>query len=226
MADLRRRGLTIDFTNIRGLNSNSASVEYQLSNSNSNLLLLSETQMARNSSSNSFNMSNYNLFHNFRLTRLENLESPNFDVLWLKIFLPSTTIILCFCYCSPNRTDFHAFFEYLTTSHETVISSHPNTEVLYLGDFNVHNTEWLGSSHTDLGGEEAESFSILNDLEQLIKEPTHIPDRPNQFLNTLDLCFTTSPSLYKYTTFAPIGKSDHNLISLNFNTFSPAAPSC
>src|SRR5678815_4065824 len=102
---------------------------------------------------------------------------------------PSTTIILCFFYCSPNITDFHAFFDYLTTSHET--------EVLYLGNFNVHNTEWMGSSHTDLGGKEAELFSILNDLEQLIKEPTHIPDRPNQFLSTLDLCFTTSPSLYK-----------------------------
>src|SRR5678816_3240901 len=32
---------------------------------------------------------------NTPVTRLENLESPNFDVLWLKIFLPSTTIILC-----------------------------------------------------------------------------------------------------------------------------------
>src|SRR5678816_2522426 len=51
------------------------------------------------------------------------------------------------------------------------------------------------------------------------RQPTHIPDRPNQFLNTLDLCFTTSPSLYKYTTFAPIGKCDHKLISLNFNNF-------
>src|ERR1700755_1708381 len=185
-------------------------------------------------------ISNYNLFHNFRskggvcayvntntpVTRLVNFESPNFDVLWLKIFLPTTTIILCFCYCSPNRTDFSTFFEYLTTSHETVTSSHPNTEVLYLGDFNVHNTEWLGSSHTDSGGEEAKSFSILNDLEQLIREPTHIPDRPNQFLNTLDLCFTTTPSRYKYTIFAPIGKSDHNLICLNFHAFSPTAPPC
>src|SRR5678815_4182368 len=113
---------------------------------------------------------------NTPVTRLKNLKSPNFDVLWLKIFFPSTTIILGFCYCSPNRTDFHAFFEYLTTFHETVISPHPNTEVLYLGDFNIHNTEWLRSSHTNLGGEEAESFSILNDLKQLIKEHTHILD--------------------------------------------------
>src|SRR5678815_381671 len=76
-------------------------------------------------------------------------------------------------YCSPNITDFHAFFDYLTTSHETVISSHPNTEVLNLGDFNVHNTEWMGSSHTDLGGEEAELFSILLSLIH-ISEPTRL----------------------------------------------------
>src|ERR1044072_81560 len=120
------------------------------------------------------------------VTRLVNLESPNFDVLWLKICLPTTTIILCFCYCSPNGTDFPLLFQYLTTSHETVTSSHPNAEVLYLGNFNVHHTEWLGSSHTNTGGKEAKSFSILNDLEQLIREPTLIPDRPNQFLNTLD----------------------------------------
>src|SRR5678816_189261 len=95
--------------------------------------------MAKNESSNSFNISNHNLFHNFSLKsgvcayvnintpvkRLENLESPNFDVLWLKIFLPSTIIILCFCYCFPNRTDFQPFLEYLTTSGETVIFSHP-----------------------------------------------------------------------------------------------------
>ena len=43
-------------------------------------------------------------------------------------------------------------------------------------------------------------------------DPTHIPDRPNQCLNTLDLCFTTTPSSYKYTIFPPIGNSDHNLM--------------
>src|SRR5678815_6059363 len=54
----------------------------------------------------------------------------------------------------------------------------------------------------------------------------HIPDRPNQFLNTFDLCFTTTPSRYKYTISPPIGNSDHNLVALNYNTFSPAAPPC
>ena len=97
----RRRGFSIDFANVRGLRANHESVEYHLSNSQPNILLLSEAQLARDSFSNKLNISNYNFFYNFRLnggvcaninintpvTRLENLESPNFDVLWIKIFL-------------------------------------------------------------------------------------------------------------------------------------------
>ncbi|KAL7642518.1 UNVERIFIED_CONTAM: hypothetical protein RMT77_007079 [Armadillidium vulgare] len=98
------------------------------------------------------------------------------------IFLPTITILYCFCYCSPNGTDFPILFQY-TISHETV-TFHPNAEILYLGDFNVHHTECLGSSHTDTVGKESKSFSILNDLEQLIREPIHISDRLKQFLNT------------------------------------------
>src|SRR5678815_527856 len=41
--------------------------------------------------------------------------------------------------------------------------------ILYIGDFNVQNTEWLGSFPTDLGEEGAESFGILKDLDLLIK---------------------------------------------------------
>ena len=181
----RRRGLSITFANVRGLRRNLASVEHYLTTSLPNLLLLSETKLDRDSFSSNLNVSNYNFFHNFRLnggvcayinisnpvTHLVNLESPNYDVLWLKICLPTTTIILCFCYCSPNGTDFPVFFQYLTTSHETVISSHPNAEVLYLGDFNVHHTEWLGSSHTDTGGREAKSFSILKIWSSCLENP-------------------------------------------------------
>src|ERR1044072_4675795 len=119
-----RRGLSITFANVRGLRRNLASVEHHLSSSCPNLLLLSETQLDRDSFSSNLNVSDCNFFHNFRLnggvcayinintpvTRLENLESPIFDVLWLKICLPTTTIISCFCYCSPNGTDFPVFF--------------------------------------------------------------------------------------------------------------------
>ena len=47
------------------------------------------------------------------------------------------TIFLCFLYCSPNSTNYFELFDYLTSCHESLLSIHPNTEILYLGDFNV-----------------------------------------------------------------------------------------
>ena len=135
--------------------------------------------------------------------------------MWLKIVLDTSTILICFCYCSPNSTDFAAFFNYLTLCHESVLISHPRAEILYIGDFNVHHTEWLGSTHTDVGGIEAHSFSILHDLEQIIKHLTYVPDRHDQASNPLDLFFTSNPSLYSYTISSPLGSSDHCLISIS-----------
>ena len=51
----------------------------------------------------------------------------------------------------------------------------------------------LKSSHTDVEEVEALTFSILNDLEQIITHPTHIPDRHDHTTNTLDLFFTSNP---------------------------------
>ena len=143
--------------------------------------------------------------------------------MWLKIVLETSIILICFCYCSPNSTDFAAFFNYLTLCHESVLNSHPRAEILYIGDFNVHHTEWLNSSHTDMGGIEAHSFSILHDLEQIIKHPTRVPDRHDQASNPLDLFFTSNPLLYSYNIFSPLGSSDHCIISVN-STFAHPPP--
>ena len=151
------------------------------------------------------------------------LESPHFDVLWLKIYLPTTTIFLCFCYCSPNATNFPSFFEYLTSCHESLLPSHPHAEVLYIGDFNVHHTDWLKSTHTDVGGIEAFHFSISNELEQIIKHPTRVPDRHDHAANPLDLFFTSNPQNYTYTVSSPLGSSDHCTVSVT-STFTPPPP--
>ena len=104
----------------QGLTSNFSSVESQLANSLSNLFLLSETQLSSQTSPDPFQISYYKLYSRFRskgsvcaysninkpITRLMDLESPHFGILWLKIYLPTTTIILCFCYCSPNSINF------------------------------------------------------------------------------------------------------------------------
>ena len=233
----RLSSFSIHYTNIRGLHSNFSSVEAHLATSSPNLFLLSKTQLSSQSSPDPFQISRYNLYSCFRykggvaaycnintlIARLMDLESPHFDVLWLKIYLPTTTIILCFCYCSPNATDFLSFFEYLTSCHESLLTKHPHAEVLYIGDFNVHHTDWLQSTHTDVWGIEVFHFSISNELEQIIKHPTRVPDRHDHTANTLDLFFTSNPQNYTYTVSSPLGSSDHCTVSVT-SSFTPPPP--
>ena len=155
-----------------------------------------------------------------------NLESPNFDAIWLKICLPTTTVILCFCYCpytNPDHSNFdHSpFFEYLSSCHESLQTSHPHAEILYVGDFNVHHTEWLSSSYTDRGGTKALEFSILHGLDQLIQQPTRVPDRHDQAPNPLDLFFTSNCDSYSYSVSSPLGSSDHCLVAVTTSFASP-----
>ena len=139
----RLSSFSIHYTNIRGLNSNFSSVESHLATSSPNPFLLSETQLSSQSSPDPFQISHYNLYSRFHckggicaycnintpIARLMDIESPHFDVLWLKIYLPTTTIFLCFCYCSPNATNFPSFFESLTSCHESLLSSHTPTRL-------------------------------------------------------------------------------------------------
>ena len=205
--------------------------------SSPNLFLLSETQLSSQSSPDPLQISHYNLYSRFcskggvcaycyinrPIAKLMDLESPHFDVLWLKIYLPTTTTYLCFYYCSPNPTSFPSFFEYRTCCHESLLTSHPHAEVLYIGDFNVHHTDWLQSTHTDVGRTEAFHFSISNEPEQIIKHPTRVPDHYEHAANTLDLFFTSDPQNYTYTVSFPLGSSDHCTVSVTLY-FTPPPP--
>ena len=225
----RPGNITIDFCNIRGLKSNFISVEHHLTTNSPTLLLLSEVQLSTDASPDLYQVSNYNLFTNFRskrgvcaysnintpVARLVEYESHDFDIIWLKVSLPTITLFICLIYHSPNSNDHLQLYRHLTTCHESLLTNHYNAEVVYLGDFNAHHTRWLGSSRTTPRGAEAYSFSLLNDLEQIIQHPTRVPDRHDQSSNILDLFLTSKPSHYTYTISAPVGSSDHNLISVS-----------
>ena len=108
----RPAAFSLHYTNIRGLSSNFNSVEHHLATSLPNILLLSETQVSSDASTDPFQISHYNLIPRFRssggvcayynintpVARLMDLESSNFDVIWLKICLPTTAVMLCFLY--------------------------------------------------------------------------------------------------------------------------------
>ena len=72
-------------------------------------------------------------------------------------------------------------------------------------------------------GIEAFHFSISNELEQIIKHPTRVPDRHDHAANTLALFFTSNPQNYTYSVSSPLGSSDHCTVSIT-SSFSPSPP--
>ena len=227
----------LNFCNIRGLRSNFLSVEHHLSSTKPHLLFLTETQLSMETESSPFSVPSYFLYPQFRskagccvyvrnditCSRAHALESSDFSTIWLKLDSNSITKFICAVYLSPNSSDYSKFFDYLTSKVEHILSHFPFAEISILGDFNVHHQLWLSSSFTDQPGEQAFNFAILHDLEQLVKHPTRIPDRPGDTPHILDLFLTTNPSSYSVKLFSPLGSSDHNLISINCPTF-PVPP--
>ena len=66
---------------------------------------------------------------------------------------------------------------------------------------------------TSPSGELAFQFALLNDLEQIVNQPTRIPDDLGDRPSISDLFFTTNPSNYSISVFFALGSSDHCLIS-------------
>ncbi|MPC51515.1 hypothetical protein E2C01_045363 [Portunus trituberculatus] len=60
---------------------------------------------------------------------------------------------------------------------EHILSLYPIAEISLLGGFNVHQQLWFSSPFTDHHGKLAFNFAILHDLDQLVQQPTRIPDR-------------------------------------------------
>jgi exonuclease III len=224
-----RSSFFINFCNVRGLDSNFLFVEHHLSSSKPHLLFLTETQMSELADSNPFSVDSYCLYTQFSskggccayvrndvtCSRVSNLESSEFSTLWLRLSCQSTTKFICAVYLSPNSTDYPKFFNYLNSKIEHILSLSPFSEIIILGDFNVHHRQWLSSSSQDQAGELAFDFSIHNCLEQLVQLPTRIPDRIGDKPNILDLFMTSNPSPYSVKLFPPLGSSDHLLISVS-----------
>ena len=229
---------SISFCNIRGLSSNINPVHH-LQSINPYALFLTETKIKPLDPSNStvlpphLKCPGYELFSSFfpnggvcafirsdvqtlHLNHFD-LSNPGFELFWLKISLPHATKYICTLYRSPNSNNHELLFDHLSKSIETITLQSPHSEIIVLGDFNIHNSDWLSysSNFTNPVGREAEAFDIVNDLTQVVLEPTRVSDRAGDKANTLDLFLTSNPSIHSPPTVSsPLGNSDHCRITL------------
>ena len=133
------------------------------------------------------------------------------------------TLHFCFLYRSPNLDRHQTFdrLDCLSDSITDILEKCPDTEIAVAGDFNVHNVKWLThSSHTTPEGEYVEIFAISNQLTQLVNIPMHIPCVDVQKHNLLDLFLISHPNKYEIEVLAPLGNSDHKVISASFPSSS------
>ena len=102
----------------------------------------------------------------------------------------------------------------LFDSISKILESYPDSEIIVVGDFNIHNSNWLHhSSHTSREGLFVMLFAENNNLKQLVKEPTYFPNVERQCQNILDLFMTSDPEKYEVHNLAPLGISNHVTIS-------------
>ena len=88
---------------------------------------------------------------------------------------------------------------------------------------NVYNPNWLTHSPhiTNPVGLDAEAFAIVNNLSQLISEPTRMNAHSREKANTLDLFLPSNPDIFSNLILdSPLGYSDHCLITLQYNFVS------
>ena len=122
-----------------------------------------------------------------------------------------------FLYQSPSRS-LCTVFDSISSNIDEVLTINPSANVFVFGDFNLHHQDWLTySSGTDQPGELCYNFSISNDLTQMVNFPTRIPDCDSHSPSLLDLFLSSDASICSTMAFAPLGNSDHVVVSVSID---------
>lgn len=145
------------------------------------------------------------------------IDPANQEIAWINISTtPGNKIGICAAYrpgtCPDNDI---SMFNQLESNIDAARRS--CSSIIVAGDFNVHNTDWLGSTRTTPAGETAEDMCYIHGLQQHVTAPT----RGN---NILDLVMSDLPGGATAMLHPPLGQSDHAVITVDFQLTPPRDP--
>ena len=104
----------------------------------------------------------------------------------------------------------------ISSNIRLVLSIIPSANVFVFGNFNIHHKDWfIYCCGTDRSGELCDNFSILNDLTQMVKFPTRIPDCGSHSPALLDFFLSFYASLCSTIDFPPLENYHHAPVSFS-----------
>ena len=113
-------------------------------------------------------------------------------------------------YRNPGAED--SLLDSLFTAISEVQQTDRKSSFVFVGDFNAHHREWLGSvSRTDANGRALLDFATSCSCQQLVAGPTQRAGNP------LDLVLTDVPGVVSVVVSPPVGRSDHSSLLLSLN---------
>ncbi|CAG4916568.1 unnamed protein product [Colias eurytheme] len=204
--------LSVDFCNVRGLHSNLNPVHHHLETEKPALLFLTETQIRSPSDTTYLCYPGYKLEHTFIpragvcvfvredicYRRLVGLEGTDLSIIWLRADCGDhPRIYACLYRSHSGDAETDRLIEHIQTTADAVHEQIPSAEIIILGDFNAHHTQWLGSRTTDHAGRSVHNFAMAYGLTQLVSSITRLPDIADHTPSILDLLLTSHPANYQ-----------------------------
>ena len=121
-------------------------------------------------------------------------------------FYQSLSLLLC------------TVFDSISSNIAEVLSINPSANVFVFGDFNAFHKDWLTcSGGTDRPGKLCYSFSISNNLTQIVNFPTQIPDCDPHSPALLDSFLSSDIGICSTMAFTPLGNSDHVVVPVSID---------
>ena len=113
---------------------------------------------------------------------------------WLAL-LHSVYYSFFFLYWSPSMS-FCMFFYSISSNIDAVLLINPSANMFVFRDFNIHHKDWLTySGRANRYCELCYSFSLSNDLTQMVSFPTQIPDYDSHSPALLDSFISSDASI-------------------------------
>ena len=121
----------------------------------------------------------------------------------LVAIISHSLLIVC-CYRQPSSVDVTVL-----TNLDHLLDKYPSLSPVICGDFNVHESTWLHSSHTSSAGTATLDFCESRGLHQLVNFPTRL-----NAIKFLDLVLTEHPGSAQ--ALLNLNTSDHVTVLVTF----------